>query len=90
MRTMVLLVSQLFTVLVSAQQQVFFEDFEAPMPAFAPNTPDVGSVTSGDNTWLINNAYSGGNWTITCLGFPFSFTVPTTAAHPVGITTPNG
>jgi hypothetical protein len=90
MRITILLASLLVPVLLTAQQQVFFEDFEAPMPAFAPNTPDVGSVTSGDNTWLINNAYSGGNGTITCLGFPLSFTVPTTAAQPGGITTPNG
>ncbi|MBL7981221.1 MAG: hypothetical protein JNL52_05365 [Flavobacteriales bacterium] len=90
MRSTLLLFPLMVPVTLAAQQQVFFEDFEAPLPAFAPNTPDMGSVTSGDNTWLINNAYAGGSGTITCLGFPFSFTVPATQAQPGGITNPNG
>jgi hypothetical protein len=77
-------------VTATAQQELFFEDFEAPMPAFAPNTPDLGSSVSGDNTWLINSAYAGGSGTLDCLGFPFSFTIPATAAQPAGISTSNG
>ena len=61
-----------------------------PLPAFAPNTPDVGSTQVGANTWLINNAYSGGSGTLDCLGFPFGFTIPTTAGQPAGISSSNG
>ncbi len=85
------LLSFLFlAVTATAQQELFFEDFEVPLPAFAPNTPDLGSSVGGDNTWLINSAYAGGSGTLDCLGFPFSFTIPATAAQPAGISTSNG
>ena len=74
----------------SAQTLLFTENFETALPAFTPNTTDMGSVSSGDNTWLINNSYSGGSGTIECLGFPFTFAIPTTAAQPAGISTANG
>lgn len=73
-----------------AQQTVFIEDFEGAQPAFTLNTPDMGSVQAGDNTWLVNNAYTGGQGTLNCLGIPFSFTIPNTAAQPAGISSPNG
>lgn len=79
--------------LLSAQSQtvLFFEDFESQTPAFTLNTTDVNSVAnSPDNTWLVNNVYAGGSGTVTCLGFPFPFTVPPTAAQPAGITNQNG
>ncbi|HQZ43760.1 MAG TPA: hypothetical protein PK735_12805, partial [Flavobacteriales bacterium] len=66
------------------------EDFETALPAFAPNTPDMGSVQTGDNTWLINSSYAGGSGEIECLGIPFTFTIPTTAAQPAGISMANG
>jgi hypothetical protein len=54
------------------------------------NTTDVASTASGDNTWVINNVYTGGSGSITCLGFPFAFTVPNTAAQPAAISSANG
>jgi hypothetical protein len=78
------------TSVLHAQQVVFSEDFEGAQPAFTLNTPDMGSVVAGDNTWLVNNAYSGGQGTLTCLGIPFSYSIPATAAQPAGISSPNG
>ncbi len=74
----------------SAQQVIYSEDFEGAVPSFTLNTPDMGSVVAGDNTWLVNNAYTGGQGTLECFGIPFSFTIPNTAAQPAGITSPNG
>ncbi|MBK6542716.1 MAG: hypothetical protein IPG10_15835 [Flavobacteriales bacterium] len=74
---------------ISAQTVLFTEDFEST-PVFTLNTTDVGSISNGANTWLINAVYAGGNGDVECLGFPLAFTVPSTASQPVGITTPNG
>ncbi|MBP6699581.1 MAG: hypothetical protein KA175_18315, partial [Flavobacteriales bacterium] len=74
---------------ISAQTVLFTEDFEST-PVFTLNTTDVGSISNGANTWLINAVYAGGNGDVECLGFPLTFTVPSTASQPVGITTPNG
>ncbi|MBP6312047.1 MAG: T9SS type A sorting domain-containing protein [Flavobacteriales bacterium] len=90
MRSFLTLVSIVFSLSICAQTVLFSEDFETALPAFAPNTPDMGSVQTGDNTWLINNSYAGGSGEILCLGFPFSFTIPTTAAQPAGISMANG
>ncbi len=73
-----------------AQEVLFSEDFEGAQPSFMLNTADVSSVTSGSNAWLINNAYTGGQGTIECMGFPLPFSVPNTPAQPAGINTPNG
>lgn len=89
-RSLHLLSFLLLAMTASAQQELFFEDFEAPMPAFTPNTPDLGSSLTGDNTWLVNNAYTGGSGTLDCLGFPFAFTIPATAGQPIGISASNG
>lgn len=73
-----------------AQQLLFTEDFEGPTPTFLLNAPVAGSSGAGDNRWLINAQYTGGEGTIDCLGLPFTFTIPATAAQPAGITTPGG
>ncbi len=75
---------------LQAQTVLFTEGFSTGTTAFALNTTDVSSSVGGANTWLINDAYSGGSGEIECLGFPFEFTVPPTAAQPVGISDPNG
>ncbi len=72
-----------------AQTVLFMEDFSSGSPTFTLNTTDAGSVASGANTWLINNAYAGGAGNVICFGIPFGFTVPATAAQPAGITNPN-
>ncbi len=73
-----------------SQQVLFTEDFEGAQPAFTLNTTDVGSTAGGDNSWLVNSSYTGGDGTLVCLGFPFSFTIPNTAAQPAGISSANG
>lgn len=73
-----------------AQDVLFAETFEGVQHGFTLNTTDVNSVASGDNTWLVNNAYNGGSSTLTCMGFPFSFNVPNTPAQPPGVAQPNG
>lgn len=90
-RTLTLgIVSALVATSAQAQQDLFIEDFEGASPAFVLNTTDVGSTAGGDNTWLINDVYAGGNGTVTCFGFPLPFTVGPTAAQPAGIANPNG
>ncbi len=90
MRTLLTLFFLVALVPAWAQQVVFSEHFEGLQPAFTLNTPDVGAVESGDNTWLVNNAYAGGAGTLQCFGIPFSFTIPATAAQPAGISNANG
>ena len=75
---------------IHAQTTLFSETFESS-PTITLNTTDQGGVSnSPDNTWLINNAYTGGGGTVVCIGFPFPFSVPNTPAQPGGVTSPNG
>lgn len=90
MRRNILLPFLALPMLVPAQTVLFSETFEGT-PAFQLNTADAGGATaSADNTWLINNVYTGGSGTVNCLGFPIPFNVPTTPAQPGGVTSPNG
>lgn len=70
-----------------SQTSLFFENFDGVSPAVTLNTSDESSAsgTAGTNYWVINNNYTGGSGTLVCLGFPFSFTVATTASQPGGI-----
>lgn len=70
---------------VIAQDTLFSENFEVPSSVFNLNTADVSSTTSGYNQWIINNEYAGGSGSVTCLGLPFTFTVPATPSQPAGI-----
>lgn len=89
-RTLPLVTALLGTLAAGAQTVLFQEDFEGS-PAFTLNTTDQGSVASSpDNTWVINNGYNGGSGTMSCFGFPFSFTVLPTPAQPAAISSPNG
>lgn len=90
MRACVLFCIVLLAFSVQAQTVLFSETFDGT-PAFAINTADQGGTTNSlDNTWLINNAYTGGSGSVVCLGFPLPFTVANTPAQPGGITNPNG
>lgn len=89
-RILTLLVVGLSSTQLLPQTVLFSETFEQVPSSFTLNTTDAGSTAGGDNTWIINNAYTGGSGSIVCLGFPFSFTVPTVAGQPGGITDPNG
>lgn len=68
------------------QTILFSENFETGNSTFTLNTTDVNSVSSGYNSWIVNNAYTGGNGSIVCLGFPFTFNVPNTPAQPASVT----
>lgn len=73
-----------------AQQVIFSEDFEGTQTTFTLNTTDMASTAGGANSWLVNNSYTGGDGTLNCLGIPFTFTIPNTAAQPAGISSANG
>ncbi len=69
----------------NAQDTLFTENFEFAPTAFTLNTTDVSSTSSGYNNWVVNNSYTGGNGTLTCIGSQFTFTIPATDAQPAGI-----
>lgn len=71
----------------NAQTQLFFEDFEGAS-SFTLNSNDVSSTTSGYNSWVINNSYTGGSGISSCFGF--SFTIGNTPSQPGGISSANG
>jgi len=66
-----------------SQTTVYTENFESGN-SFTMNSSDLAAAYT-NNTWLMNNSYSGGSGTLTCLGFPLSFTVQPTPSQPVGI-----
>ena len=68
-----------------SQDVLYFEDFESGGGSFSLNTTDVGSTTSGANTWLMNDEYTGGTGDLICLGFPFSYTIVNTPSQPGGV-----
>ncbi len=76
--------------LLAAQQVLYSEDFEGTSSSFALNTTDVSSSVNTDNTWLINNAYNGGNGSVFCIFADIPFNVASTAGQPAGITNANG
>ncbi|MBL7928218.1 MAG: PKD domain-containing protein [Bacteroidia bacterium] len=86
MKKNLLLSLMLISTLVNGQTVLFSENFETGNSTFTLNTTDVNSTSSGYNSWTVNNAYSGGSGSVTCLGFPFTFTIPNTPSQPAGIT----
>lgn len=80
----------MFPAFLNAQTVLFTEDFDSGAPGFTLNTSDLGSTTSGSNTWVVNSAFTGGSGDIICLGIPFAFTVPNTPLQPAGIVPQNG
>jgi len=71
-------------------QQVYFENFEGNNPMVSMNTNDVNSGSTYDNNWLINNKYTGGQFTPisgTCFN---TLNIPTTPAQPNTIIPQNG
>ncbi len=72
--------------LLNAQSTLYFEAFDNGIMTFDLNTTDMGAVGAGGyNKFIINNSYTGGSGTLNCLGFPFGFTVPSTAPQLAGI-----
>lgn len=69
-----------------SQDTLMYENFEAGNAAFTLNTTGVSGTSSGYNHWVVNNAYVGGSGQITCIGLPFTFTVPDTPDQPAQIT----
>lgn len=83
--TLALLCASYFT---HAQSVLFSEDFETGGGGFTMNTPDLNSASgmTGINRWIVNNAYTGGNGDVICLGFPFTYNIVSTNPQPAGIT----
>lgn len=72
---------------LSAQTVLFTENFNSGTPGqFTLNTADVSSTTNGYNDWVVNNSYTGGSGTFSCMGFPFVFTIGNNSGQPAGIT----
>jgi hypothetical protein len=70
-----------------AQTTLFTENFESGTSGqFTLNTTDMSSTSSGVNDWIVNNVYTGGTGSLICLGFPFSYTIGSTATQPGAIT----
>ena len=67
-----------------SQTTLFTETFESGNK-FTLNTSDLGATTS-HNIWQINNTYTGGSVSITCLGTPQTLAVADTPAQPTGVT----
>lgn len=84
MKKLLLFASVAFAMNANSQTTIYQETFETGN-SFTMNSTDMGGSTTY-NTWLMNNAYSGGSGTFVCLGFPFSFTVVNTPSQPAGIT----
>lgn len=71
------------------QTTLFSDDFESGSGNWTLNSTDLsGSQIS--NHWVINNSYTGGSGSFTCLGFPFGFTLGNTQPQPSGISNQNG
>lgn len=90
MKTRYTWLAMLLPAFLNAQTVLFSEDFDAGAPGFTLNTSDLGSTTSGSNTWVVNNAFTGGSGNIICFGIPFGFTIPNTPLQPAGIVPQNG
>ncbi len=79
---------------LNAQTTLLFEDFESGPGSFSLNTGALGGATgsSGDNEWIVNDVYAGGNGTVAfcalVLGSPF--TIDPTPSQPVGISSTDG
>ncbi|HLP12441.1 MAG TPA: T9SS type A sorting domain-containing protein [Flavobacteriales bacterium] len=87
MKHFLLALAGMSTFYAQAQTTLFSEDFESGSSSqFTLNTADESSTVGGYNFWLINNAYTGGTGSLTCLGFPFTYTIATTPSQTVGIT----
>ncbi|HMQ76337.1 MAG TPA: choice-of-anchor J domain-containing protein [Flavobacteriales bacterium] len=89
MRIAIALVASLLGAAAAGQTVLYTENFESA-PTFTLNTTDVGSISGGANTWLINSTYAGGNGDVDCSGFTVTFTIPSTAGQPGGIQPANG
>lgn len=68
------------------QTTLFSENFEGGTAGqFTLNTSDLSSA-SAINSWLVNNAYTGGSATFICLSFPLTLPVLPNLPQPAGIT----
>jgi hypothetical protein len=85
MKTKLLFLISFISIIARAQTVLFTENFESVTNGFTLNTSDLSSSTN-NNLWLVNNSFAGGTGSITCLGFPFSFTVGNNPNQPSAIT----
>lgn len=90
MRTTLLLLLASTSFSAAAQTTLYSEDFESAPYSFTLNTTDVISTVGGENQWLVNDVYVGGNVTTTCFGLSITNTIAATNAQPVSISSANG
>lgn len=69
---------------IFAQTTLYSENFNGGTHTFTLNSSDQSSTASGANHWVVNNNYSGGSYTPTCIGF--STSIASTTSQPGGIT----
>jgi hypothetical protein len=67
---------------LSAQTTLFSENFNGNQHQFTLNTADMSSATNGYNLWTVNNSYTGGTGSLTCMSFTFNYSVGNTAQQP--------
>jgi len=74
----------------TAQTNLFSEDFNSGNGQFTINTTDVNSTAIGDNKFIVNNSYTGGNGTFQCdlgiLVLPIDYSIANTPQQPAGVT----
>lgn len=80
---LILSIAPLSIFTVKSQDTLFSENFESGNQ-FALNTTDLSGTTGGANLWVLNSTYTGGTYTLSCLGF--GVPAPNTSAQPNGIT----
>jgi len=72
---------------LSAQSTIiYYDNFENTGNGMWLNTADLGSTTAGYNKWIVNNAYTGGSDSMSCMSIAFPYSVANTAQQPNGIT----
>ena len=71
-----------------AQQwtSLYSENFNGGTHSFSLNSSSAGSAPSTVNSWVVNDAYTGGSVAASCLGFPLgNISVPNNNTQPAGI-----
>ena len=86
MRKLYILILLAFSINTIHSQTILFEEnFESSTNLFSLNTIDQGGTSFGNNLWVVNNSYFGGDVNVLC-PFPISVPLAATPDQPVPIT----
>jgi PKD repeat protein len=86
MRKLYILILLAFSINTLHSQTILFEEnFESFTNSFSLNTIDQGGTASGNNLWVVNNSYFGGDVNVLC-PFPLSVPLAATPDQPIPIT----